>query len=213
MNVTDNLKGKLIAIEGGELAGKTTLLRNLKEWLEAQGLKVHHVRAPGGSPVGVRLRKLYVDDALPAKYAIGAQVTSLVAAWEWSIASKLAEGYVVLLDRSIASTFAYNVKEEADKEMFAIFALNFLPALPDLTLVLRTNESTYLSRQAKLDPNVDEIMGNDLKPYSFCKDIEDSMVEWCELISAEHSLINATNTEKEVRNEAIASLCFYGKTH
>jgi dTMP kinase len=51
-------KGLFITLEGGEGAGKSTLVKGLKEKLERSGRPVLVTREPGGTPKGEEIRKV-----------------------------------------------------------------------------------------------------------------------------------------------------------
>ncbi len=55
------MRGRLICLEGGEGAGKSSALVVLREWLEARGRKVVATREPGGTPAAERIRELLLD--------------------------------------------------------------------------------------------------------------------------------------------------------
>ena len=52
---------RLLTIEGGEGAGKSTVLRALRDALEAEGFEVVCTREPGGTPLAERIRALLLD--------------------------------------------------------------------------------------------------------------------------------------------------------
>ena len=54
---------RLVTIEGGEGAGKTTVLNALREALKASGAEVVCTREPGGTPLAERIRGLLLDAA------------------------------------------------------------------------------------------------------------------------------------------------------
>ena len=56
-------RGLLIALEGGEGAGKTTQARLLSIWLRDQGYDVVTTQEPGGTKVGMRMRAMLLDTA------------------------------------------------------------------------------------------------------------------------------------------------------
>lgn len=58
-------RGKYIVIEGANGTGKTTQADLLIEYLHEQGIKAHHVKEPGGSPVGDAIRSVLLNDKLP----------------------------------------------------------------------------------------------------------------------------------------------------
>ena len=63
--MTDGLRRqpRLLSIEGGEGAGKSTVLRALGEALVADGFEVVSTREPGGTPLAERIRELLLDPA------------------------------------------------------------------------------------------------------------------------------------------------------
>ena len=54
-------RGRFIAVEGGEGAGKSTQSRLLAETLRERGLEVVTTREPGGTPGAEAIRDLLLD--------------------------------------------------------------------------------------------------------------------------------------------------------
>lgn len=133
--------GRLITIEGIDGAGKTTLAAGLRDALAAQGHDVHLLREPGGVRAAERIRDLVKDpDA-----RIGARAEALLYAAaraqlvDEALAPLLARGALVLLDRFVDSSLAY---QGAGREL-GIDAVRDINAFatgglaPDRTLLLR----------------------------------------------------------------------------
>ena len=98
-----------ISFEGLDGCGKTTQAGMLADALELEGREVVRVREPGGTPTGERIRELLLDPAArigPAAEALlyAAARAQLV---EDVIAPALARGSVVIADRFIDSSLAY----------------------------------------------------------------------------------------------------------
>jgi len=55
------MKGRLITLEGGEGAGKTTALATVTRWLEENDRVVTLTREPGGTPPAEKIRALLLD--------------------------------------------------------------------------------------------------------------------------------------------------------
>jgi dTMP kinase len=55
------MKGRLITLEGGEGAGKSTCLQEIVSTLEQAGIKVVQGREPGGTILGEQIRSLLLD--------------------------------------------------------------------------------------------------------------------------------------------------------
>jgi dTMP kinase len=97
--------GRLVAIEGGEGAGKSTQASLLAE---AIGAEV--TREPGGSPVAERIRALLLDPGL-GLLAPRAELHLMLAARAEHLSARieprLAAGANVVVDRFAGSTLAY----------------------------------------------------------------------------------------------------------
>jgi dTMP kinase len=103
-------RGRLIAFEGGEGAGKSTQVRGVAAAFRERGVAVLETHEPGGTPLGAEMRRLlmHLPDTPPTPLAElllyladrAQHVTQLIA-------PALASGQVVLTDRFSASTIAY----------------------------------------------------------------------------------------------------------
>ncbi|MGN6442621.1 MAG: dTMP kinase [Arthrobacter sp.] len=102
--------GLFIAFEGGDGAGKSTQAARLAAALEAQGHTVLRTREPGGTPIGEKLRSLVLDHG---NGEIDAHTEALIFAASRAahaaqvIRPALGRGEIVLTDRSIDSSVAY----------------------------------------------------------------------------------------------------------
>lgn len=104
------MTGFFIALEGSEGAGKSTQARLLTEWLQAAGKPVLLTREPGGTALGEQIRDLLLA---PGAYAILAEAETLLYAAARAqhvrevLLPALASGSVVICDRYVDSTLAY----------------------------------------------------------------------------------------------------------
>jgi dTMP kinase len=159
--------GRLITIEGLDGAGKTTLADGLARELTAHGTPVRLLREPGGVEVSERIRALVKDpalDVLPRTEALlyAAARAQLV---EQLVRPLLQEGAIVLLDRFVDSSLAYQgagrslgVEEVRAINLFATGGLT-----PDRTLLLRISPADGRARQHEraLEPDRLELEGED----------------------------------------------------
>ncbi|MGZ4475752.1 MAG: dTMP kinase [Nocardioides sp.] len=148
--------GCFIALEGGEGAGKSTQAGKLTEWLRAEGYDVLLTREPGDTAVGAELRRIVLD---PATGDISHRTEALLYAADKAehvdkvVAPALARGQVVITDRYVDSTLAYQGAGRAlldrDVERVARWATGDLR--PHLTVVLDLPPAQGLTRFEERD--------------------------------------------------------------
>lgn len=102
--------GRFIAFEGGDGAGKGSVLAAAAEALRADGLDVLTTREPGGTPEGMALRGLLLSEAGDV-WDQGSELLLMTAARvqhvKRVIRPAVASGQIVLCDRYVGSTLAY----------------------------------------------------------------------------------------------------------
>ena len=59
--MSEHATGRMICLEGGEGAGKSTALEQVRMWLEKRGRQTLTTREPGGTPAAEKIRKLLLD--------------------------------------------------------------------------------------------------------------------------------------------------------
>jgi len=99
----------LITFEGGEGAGKTTLIEQVFAYLKAEGFPVLHTRAPGGTPLGSALRHLLLDHphTISSRAELFLFLADRAQHVEEIIRPALQNEQIVLCDRFNDSTLAY----------------------------------------------------------------------------------------------------------
>jgi dTMP kinase len=105
------MSGKLIVFEGVEGCGKTTQIRMTKEWLQSIDILVTITREPGGTELGCKLRRLLLEKTVGEMIADRTELLLYSADRaqhvEAELQPNLKEGRVVLCDRFVDSTIAY----------------------------------------------------------------------------------------------------------
>jgi len=103
------VNGRLITLEGGEGAGKSSVMSALRAALERRGLEVVQTREPGGTEAGEAIRKLLLDPAhaLCAESELLLMFASRAQLVRDVIEPALARGACVLSDRFTDASFAY----------------------------------------------------------------------------------------------------------
>ncbi|HTL15416.1 MAG TPA: dTMP kinase [Thermomonas sp.] len=131
---------RLLTIEGGEGAGKSTVLSALRDALLADGCEVVCTREPGGTPLAERIRDLLLDPAHePA--APETELLLMFAARAQHVRERvlpaLARGAWVLSDRFTDSSYAYQgAARGLDPAFIAELERRVVGIEPGLTLLL-----------------------------------------------------------------------------
>ncbi|HLG74858.1 MAG TPA: dTMP kinase, partial [Ktedonobacteraceae bacterium] len=103
-------RGYLISFEGLDGAGKTTQMDLLADWLQARGIKYIRTREPGGTPLGVEIRRLlFHHPELTITPLAEAFLFQADRAQHFAtvVLPALEQGTLVLSDRCFDSSIAY----------------------------------------------------------------------------------------------------------
>ena len=104
------MNGRLICLEGGEGAGKSTAVATIRGWLEARGRSVVTTREPGGTAAAEKIRALLLDPATGALDPMTELLLMFAARREnvvGVIEPALAAGHDVICDRFTDASHAY----------------------------------------------------------------------------------------------------------
>ena len=134
------MSGLFISFEGIDGVGKSTQADLLETWLTGQGKTVVRTLEPGGTDVGIEIRKILLHHR--GDLAPRAEAALFAADRAHHVASKirpaLERGEIVITDRYFDSSVAYQGagRELSQKEVrdLSIWAVGGL--LPDLTVLL-----------------------------------------------------------------------------
>lgn len=145
------MRGRLISLEGGEGAGKSTQLRALAAKLRSRGLEVVETREPGGSPGAEAIRKLLLEGG-DDRWTPEAEALLFAAARADHVARTIRpaveRGAWVLSDRFLDSSIAYQ-GGAAGMGTAAVRALHEIGSggfLPDRTLLLELSPQAAAER-------------------------------------------------------------------
>jgi dTMP kinase len=148
--------GIFIAFEGGEGIGKSTQSKLLKAWLEQEGETVVLSREPGGSDLGIEIRKIRLSHSTGE---ISPRAEALLYAADRAhhvysvIRPALARGEVVISDRYFDSSIAYQgagrVLEPGEVARISRWATESL--FPTLTIIIDLPPQIGLARLKSKD--------------------------------------------------------------
>lgn len=152
---------RLISLEGGEGAGKTTVIEALRGALSADGSEVVCTREPGGTPLAEMIRALLLDPA----HEPAAPETELLLMFaaraqhvRETILPALERGAWVLCDRFTDSSYAYQGGGRGiDTTLIEALEQHVVGIQPGLTLLLDLPVAQGRARVQGRDGTLDRI--------------------------------------------------------
>ncbi len=199
------MKGLFITFEGCEGSGKTTLIQKLVAYFNEHNIKVISTREPGGSKIAEDIRNVILDvnntnmdKITEALLYASSRRQHLVE----KVIPYINEGYIVLCDRYLDSSLAYQgyAREIGIDKVYDInmFATNGL--LPDLTIYVDLKPSIGLNR---ISTNNREQNRLDLEKLSF----HEKVYEGYRIISEKYQdrikTVNGEQTREKVFEDTL----------
>ena len=139
--------GKLVAIDGPNGTGKTTIIQELKKELEKREIDTYFTKEPTGNELGCFVREY-------AEKSKGISIACLVAADRYQhlqdeIIPQLEKGKIVITDRYILSSLILQRMDEVSEEF--IMELNNEIIQPDLQIAVFADSQIIQSRLKERD--------------------------------------------------------------
>ena len=193
--------GIFITIEGPEGSGKTTVAKNVVEKLISEGYKVLYTREPGGVGIAEKIRDIILDvnntNLDPRSEALLYAASRRQHLVE-KVIPALENGYVVICDRFVDSSLAYQgyARNIGIDEIYDInvFAIN--NRWPDITILLDIDPEVGLARIMQNRQN--EVNRLDLEGMSFHSNVHKGYQIIKEKYSDRMTLVDGNRTKEEV---------------
>ena len=201
-------KGFFITFEGGEGTGKSTQCRKLAEALNARGIPTLLTRDPGGSPDAEEIRNLLVKgdkgrwDSLTEMLLFMAARRNHLTTRIWPA---MAEGKVVICDRFLDSTLAYQgygygKKQETIDAINSVYHLIAGDFYPDLMIVLDIDPVTGLKRSCDRAGNTEKRFES--MDLSFHQNLRQGFLDLAR-DNPRYTVINADNDIESIHEEIL----------
>ena len=199
------LRGKFIAFEGPDGSGKSTQMARLAKFARSHGLTVVEVREPGGTSVGEQIRGVLLDPAntdMTVLCEMMLYMASRSQLVEQIVAPALDRGDLVLADRFVASTCAYQGTAGGlvMREILEVAAVATRHRMPDLNVIFDVDEATAAKR---LNPLLDRM---EQKGAEFHRRVRDGYQKLASEDPRHFILIDATLDEDTVSKTAMKAI-------
>ncbi|MFB3851400.1 MAG: dTMP kinase [Acidobacteriota bacterium] len=207
----EDLKGKLIVIEGPDSSGRSTQIELLSKWLEMKGYPVVQTGLKRSLLVADELESALQGNVLSPRTLTLFYATDFYDQLENVIIPSLRAGFIVLADRYIYTLMARAVIRGAEREW--IESIYEMAIIPDLVLYLSVSPSVLVERTFQAHQQLDYWeSGMDL---GYSKDWFTSFLKYqrrmrLEFIKMEKKfkfeIINANRTPKSVDRDLKARI-------
>jgi dTMP kinase len=197
--------GLFIAFEGVEGAGKGTQIRLSEELLRSQGHEVLVTREPGGTDLGEKVREVLLD---PKTGKLDPRAEALLFAGTRAqtvtsvIRPALAEGKIVICDRYVDSSLAYQgwARGLGEQDVLTLNVWATQGLFPDLVILLHVEPERGLLRSTDA-PDRMELEGQD-----FHAKVSDAYLKIAEEHPERFVVIDADRRPDEVFDDVRAAI-------
>jgi len=194
--------GKFIVLEGIDGAGKTSVLQEIKKFLNKKDIHVVATREPGGTKLGEKLRVhlLYSDLEIMPEAELFLMLAARIQHLEEVVYPALKQGSWVVSDRFTDSTYAYQggggeLSLDVIRTLEQLVQGNFRP---NLVFILDVPVKEGLLRATKNDNFHNRL-------YEFYERTRQVYLKRAQVLTT-HTLIDASKSKKYVEKQILKKL-------
>jgi len=200
-------RGVFITFEGPEGSGKSTQLRRLAAHLRAEGRTVLETAEPGGTPIGLQIRRVLLDSK-NLEMSPTAELLLMFAARaqnvdEW-ILPALSRGEIVLCDRFTDSTLVYQgaARGMGPEVVYEVDRIACRGLVPDLTIVVDIETELGLERAHGRNRKTQDVETRlDEQTLSFHRKVREAYLRLASDESDRVKLVDGARKEEDVESE------------
>ncbi len=206
------LGGRFIVLDGPDGSGKSTQFRRLADACRSAGVSVLETREPGGTPIGEEIRRILLDPQnaeMEVRCEMLLYMASRAQLVHQRIAPALSRGELVLADRFISSTLAYQGTAGGlpPSEIRSVGKVACGETWPDLVIIFDVDEETAGRRLA---PILDRM---EAKGLEFHRRVRAGYLAQAEREPERHLVIDASPGADEVWTDLLARLRAWCSAH
>ena len=200
------LAGRFVVFDGPDGSGKSTQFRRFADRARAVGLTVCEVREPGGTAVGEQVRRLLLDPQNHDAIDLRAEMLLFMASRAQLVAERirpaLSRGQLVLADRFISSTLAYQGSAGGIPidDIMNVGKVALGDCWPHLVVVFDVDEQTAATR---LNPLLDRM---EMKGRDYHRKVRQGYLDQAKRDPQRYLVIDARDDEDTVYRRLIDGL-------
>jgi dTMP kinase len=210
----ERLRGRFLVFDGPDGSGKSTQMHRLLDLAESARVKTCHVREPGGTLIGEEVRRLLLDpayDPMDLRCEMLLYMASRAQLVAERIAPALGRGELVLADRFISSTLAYQGTAGglAMTDIRRVGEIAVGEAWPDLTLIFDVDQATAEARMNPLLRGREFASDKDrieMKGAAFHRRVRQGYLDQAKLDPQRYVVLDARSEADAVFAEVVATL-------
>lgn len=193
-----------ITFEGPEGSGKSSVLTYIVERLQKEGYKILKTREPGGTPISEQIRNVILDKQ-NTKLDPKAEALLYAASRRQHLVEKIwpaiKDGYIVLCDRYLDSSLAYQGggRDLGVDEILNINNFATEKTFPNYTFLFDIKPELGLERIAKNSNR--EVNRLDLEKLEFHNKVRNTFLDLAKRYSDRYIIIDASKSYDEVCND------------
>ena len=201
----DYLKGKFIVLDGCEGCGKSTQIKLLEQLLRQTHLETLAVRDPGTTRIGEQIRQILLNPD-HAEMAMRCEMLLYMAAraqmMSEVIAPALDGGKVVICDRFVSSTLAYQLGGEGlgAQEICDVAQVALRGRWPDLTILLDMSPEASLARVRRAKDRIEQ------RPMSYHAQVRANFLAQAKADPKRYRVIDADRSPDAVQADILRAL-------
>lgn len=205
------MRGCFITFEGGEGCGKSTQIKLLEEYLKQKGKDIITTKEPGGTEVGLEIRKLLVCGDKD-KFDAVAEALLYFADRHIHLSQKIwpamDEGKIVLSDRFADSTFAYQYwgynKRLSKETLQSLYNIAVGDFKPDLTIILDIDPKIGLERSFNKAKTMEvKELRFEGREFEFHQNLRKGFLEIAKEEPQRCVVLNANKSIEELHNDIV----------
>ncbi len=200
-------RGRLVVLEGGEGAGKSTCALLIRDWLKKRRRKVVMTREPGGTPLAEAIRKVLLEgrDSLEASSELLLMFAARADHVSRLIEPALRSGTDVVCDRFVDSSYAYQgAGRGLPRRWIAKLERMTLGNLePDLVVVFDLPPAIGLARVGKRGEGKDRF---ERETMAFQQRVRREFLRRAKMNKNRYAVMDAGNTPDIVRKNLLRVL-------